>query len=111
VTAALSLGDARSFAPGVVTLVITNPPLGRRLRGDAPALLEEVAAHVARVLAPGGRLVWITPVPRRTSAVLERGGLVLASRRAVDLGGFDASLERWDASLARPRAIPHARGA
>jgi len=95
VDAELVAADARVYAPPGVTLVITNPPLGRRLRGDAPALLEAFAAHAAAALAPGGRLVWISPVPRRTEAVLGRA-LRLASRRAVDLGGFDAALERWD---------------
>jgi predicted RNA methylase len=95
VTAELVAADARVFAPPGVTLVITNPPLGRRLRGDAPALLEDFAAHAAGALAPGGRLVWISPVPRRTERVLGRA-LRLASRRDVDLGGFDAALERWD---------------
>jgi len=92
--ARLELADARTFAAPRPTLVITNPPLGRRLRGDAPALVEEVAAHVARVLAPGGRLVWISPVPKRTERALR--GLRLASRISVDLGGFDGALERWD---------------
>jgi hypothetical protein len=95
VEAELVAADARVFAPPGVTLVITNPPLGRRLRGDAPALLEAFAGHAAQALAPGGRLVWISPVPRRTEQALGRA-LRLASRRAVDLGGFEAALERWD---------------
>jgi predicted RNA methylase len=94
-TAELVEADARSFAPPGVTLAITNPPLGRRLRGDAPSLLVEVAAHVARTLAPGGRLVWISPVPDRTARALDPS-MALFSRRAVDLGGFTATLERWD---------------
>jgi 23S rRNA G2445 N2-methylase RlmL len=95
VNAELVAADARVYAPPGVSLVITNPPLGRRLRGDAPALLEAFATHATAALARGGRLVWISPVPRRTEHVLGRA-LTLASRRAVDLGGFEAALERWD---------------
>ena len=93
--AELVAADARVYAPPGVTLVITNPPFGRRLRGDAPELLEAFATHAADALAPGGRLVWISPVPRRTERVLGRM-LRFASRRAVDLGGFEAALERWE---------------
>ena len=94
--AELTCGDALDLAPPGTTLIVTNPPMGRRLRGDAPALLERFAGHAARVLAPGGRLVWITPVPARTERAARAAGLHLATRRTVDLGGFDAALERWD---------------
>jgi predicted RNA methylase len=95
-TADLRVGDALELHPPEVTCIVTNPPLGRRVRGDAPALLEHFARHAAEVLVRGGRLVWITPVPQRTERAAQTAGLRLASRLMVDLGGFDAALERWD---------------
>jgi tRNA G10 N-methylase Trm11 len=93
--AELSVADALAFRPAGVTLVLTNPPLGRRLRGDAPTLLETFVPHAASVLAPGGRLVWITPVARRTERAARRAGLTRDRSLTVDLGGFDGHLERW----------------
>lgn len=97
--AELSVADATAHRPPGVTLVISNPPLGRRLRGDAPALLEHFLGHVAGVLVPGGRLVWITPVPARTARAARAAGLVAGAGFTVDLGGFDGRLETWT----RPR--------
>jgi predicted RNA methylase len=94
-SAELVLADALTHDPGGVTAIVTNPPLGRRLRGDPGALLERFVAHAARVLEPGGRLVWITPVATRTERAARRAGLRLDDRRSVDLGGYDADLERW----------------
>jgi len=94
-TAELTLGDALAFDPGPVSLIISNPPLGRRIRGDAGALLERFVARAARLLVPGGRLVWITPAVGRTERAARDAGLTLDHRRTVDLGGYDAHLERW----------------
>ena len=88
-------GDALEHVPPPLDLIITNPPLGRRLRGDAAALLERFAARVPGLLARHGRLVWITPAHERTGAVLRRGGLGLRFARDLDLGGYEARLERW----------------
>lgn len=93
--AELALADALVHHPPAVTLIITNPPLGRRIRGDVGGLLERFAVHAARVLEPGGRLVWITPAATRTERAARRAGLRLDDRRSVDLGGYDADLERW----------------
>lgn len=95
-TAELRVGDALTLHPPDVTCIITNPPLGRRVRGDIPALLEQFVGHAAKVLGRGGRLVWITPVPKRTERAAQAAGFRLATRLEVDLGGFDATLERWD---------------
>jgi hypothetical protein len=96
-TATLTRGDALDHAPPApLGLIITNPPLGRRVRGDAGSLLEAFAKRVPALLAPGGRLVWITPATERTAAVLRKGGLQLAFARDVDLGGYEARMERWD---------------
>ncbi len=96
VTAELALADARTHARGAIDLVITNPPLGSRVQLDAAGLLVAALPNLARSLAPGGRLVWITPAPRKTSPVAERLGLVRARALAVDLGGVRGQLERWD---------------
>jgi predicted RNA methylase len=96
VTASLHLGDALRFAPAGVTAIITNPPMGRRVhRGDVGPLLDAFAAHAARVLAKGGRLAWISPLPERTAAVLSRAGLLPGLRQKVDMGGFFAELQVW----------------
>ena len=96
VTADLALADARTHAPGPVDLVLTNPPLGSRVRVDAGALLATALPHFARQLAPGGRLVWITPAAKRTGPVAERAGLRRTRALPVDLGGVRGVLERWE---------------
>lgn len=76
-----------------VTLVISNPPMGRRVRiDDLHGLYRDFLAVAADVLRPGGRLVLVNPVR------LEKpdGRLRLASSETVDLGGFSCQLERWE---------------
>ena len=98
VRAELALADARTHVlAGLVDLVITNPPLGSRVRLDAAALLVDALPHLARQLAPGGRLVWITPAPRKTSPIAELLKLRRVRSLSVDLGGVRGRLERWDA--------------
>lgn len=91
-------GDFRDHArianlgPGSVSLVISNPPMGRRvpipnLRG----LIADLFSAAAEVLRPGGRLVFANPVPVKPAD----GRLVLEFRQKVDLGGFDVYVERW----------------
>lgn len=104
--AQLTRGDAREHDPGAVDLVITNPPLGSRVRVDAAALLVAALPNFARHLAPGGRLVWITPAPRQTGPAAERAGLVRTSSTSVDLGGVRGVLERWELGLAPRGADP-----
>ncbi|MCC6748879.1 MAG: methyltransferase [Deltaproteobacteria bacterium] len=100
----LAQGDARLVMPeGPLTLVITNPPLGRRLldRREAGMLLAEVITRVAPRLAPGGRIVLVSPDPSATAPAARAAGLRLAGRFTVDMGGFEAELERFDAPAAR----------
>jgi hypothetical protein len=92
----LALADARVHVAGPVAAIVTNPPLGSRVKVDAGALLVEAAPHLVAQLAPGGRLVWITPAPRRTTPILERLGLRRSRALPVDLGGVRGQLERWD---------------
>jgi 23S rRNA G2445 N2-methylase RlmL len=75
-----------------VTLIITNPPMGRRIRvPNLRGLLGDLFAVAARVLKPGGRLIFANPLriePRDPS-------LRLKYRRVIDLGGFDCRLEMY----------------
>jgi 23S rRNA G2445 N2-methylase RlmL len=96
VAAELATADARRHAPGAVDLILTNPPLGSRIQLDAAGLLVAALPNFARALAPGGRLVWITPSPRKTTPVAEQVGLRRTRSLAVDLGGVRGQLERWD---------------
>lgn len=96
VQAELAVADARSHAPGPLDLILTNPPLGSRVQIDAAALLVAALPNFARALAPRGRLVWITPSPRKTSPVAEQLGLSRTQAYPVDLGGVRGQLERWD---------------
>lgn len=92
----LALGDALLYAPPPVDLVVTNPPMGMRLRGDAGALLERFAARLPQRLTARGRLVWLTPAPARTTPALRAAGLRRTFARDVDLGGHEVLLERWE---------------
>ncbi len=95
--ATLEAGDALLLHPPGVTLVITNPPMGRRASrasGLADAL-DRFVEHAAKVLPLGGRLVWITPWAERGRAAAARSGLSLDWARIVDMGGFDAEMQRF----------------
>jgi tRNA G10 N-methylase Trm11 len=96
-TATLERADALTVEPHGVTLVITNPPMGRRA-SRTPGLadaLDRFVAHAAVVLVPGGRLVWVAPWPARARAAAAKAGLVLDRALVVDMGGFDAEMQRW----------------
>ncbi len=97
----LVLADALTHAPRGVTLIVTNPPMGRRVqRGTHGELLERFVDHAAKVLVPGGFLVWAVPDPRKLHARAEQAGLVLENAFTIDMGGFPAEL-----SVHRKRAI------
>jgi 23S rRNA G2445 N2-methylase RlmL len=77
---------------GTVSLVISNPPMGRRV--PIPNLAELIASlftAASEVLRPGGRLVFANPLP------IEPRGLPLRRvyREKVDLGGFHCHLEKY----------------
>ena len=80
--------------PGV-TLIITNPPMGRRItRGESlDRLLVPFVTHAARTLVTGGRMAWITPSPRDTDRAAERAKLEIAQASTVDMGGFPGVLQ------------------
>ena len=78
--------------PGSATLVITNPPLGKRVPvPNMRGLIEDLFIASARVLRPGGRLVFVNPLQAKCPCP----SLALQSRRMVDFGGFNCWLEKY----------------
>ncbi|MBX3262436.1 MAG: methyltransferase [Labilithrix sp.] len=99
-------GDAVAVAPEGVTAIVTNPPMGRRVqRGAHVDLLERFVAHAARVLVPGGALVWLVPEPRRVRERAAAAGLELTRAFSVDMGGFSAELAVYVKRAERRRRI------
>jgi 23S rRNA G2445 N2-methylase RlmL len=98
VEAELVLGDCTRFEAGKVSLVLSNPPMGRRVHrsADLGELLERVVAQVGRVLDRRGRFVWLSPLPSCTLEAAGRAGLVPTFRQEVDMGGFTAELQRFE---------------
>lgn len=83
---------AAPVAPGSVSLVISNPPMGRRIRiKDMHGLYADFLAAASRALRPGGRLVF--PNPLRNGPA--DASLALEYRQPVDLGGYLCRLERY----------------
>jgi 23S rRNA G2445 N2-methylase RlmL len=98
VAAELVAADARSFQPAPPpSLVLTNPPLGRRMLREqgAAELLVETLGHLPSVIARGARLVWISPLPELTQARARRAGFEVELRQRVDMGGFHAEIQRF----------------
>ena len=94
----LACCDFRDYAkleglgPKSVTLIITNPPMGKRVRVPSlRGLVRDLFAVAAVTLKPGGRLIFANPLriePQDPS-------LQLKYRRVVDLGGFNCRLEMY----------------
>ena len=96
------LSDFRKFeameglGPGTVSLIITNPPMGRRIRiQDMKGLYADFFAAAARALKPGGRLVFPNPLHQEP---VDRT-LKLEYRQSVDLGGYVCRLEMYRKAL------------
>lgn len=88
--------DALTARPAGVTCIVTNPPMGRRVRrGDVTELLGRFVRRAADVLPAGGRLAWLDPQPQRHAEVLRDLGLRPLVQRPVDMHGFYAQLELW----------------
>ncbi len=86
---------ALEFAPPQPSLIISNPPMGRRVArdGSLALLLEAFVRHAAQVLRPSGRLVWLSPLERRTERVARELGMHVLEGPSVDLGGFSARVQ------------------
>lgn len=96
VEAGFACRDFRDFAsidglgPESVSLIITNPPMGRRIRlPDIHGLFNDLFKAAAVVLKPDGRLVFVNPLRPE----VRPKPWVAKSRQVVDLGGFDCRLE------------------
>mgnify|MGYP000935239284 CR=1 FL=1 len=89
--------DFRDFAkvdglrPQTLTLIITNPPLGRRVPiPNLRLLIEDLFAVAAKMLQVGGRMAFVNPFKMAASP---QRSLRLEYQQVVDLGGFDCRLE------------------
>ena len=80
------------ITPGSISLIITNPPLGRRVRiKNMQGLFADLYAAASRALRPGGRLVLVNPL--RTEP--QDPTLYREYQQTVDLGGFNCRLEMY----------------
>ncbi len=81
-----------SVPAGSVSLIICNPPLGRRVRvADMKELFTEIFKLASNRLKPDGRFVLLNPL--KSDSVTT--SLTLESSQKVDVGGFDCRLEKW----------------
>jgi predicted RNA methylase len=95
--AMLTLADATREAPPGTTLIVTNPPMGRRVARDGTlsTLLDRFVDHAAELLPAGGRLVWLSPLGARTASQAIARGFAVTMDSEVDMGGFHARLQRF----------------
>ena len=92
----LSHQDALGFTAPSPTLIITNPPFGKRLsKVDVSKLLDEFFPHAVKQLVEGGRFVLMSPDPSRTQKLAQQNGLVLEYNQTVDMGGFSAAMQKF----------------
>lgn len=87
--------DARAYRLPGVSLILSNPPMGRRV--SSPEGLERIllafVANAARHLAPGGRLAWLSPLGEQTARAAREQGLDVHRVGNVDLGGVWAEAQ------------------
>jgi 23S rRNA G2445 N2-methylase RlmL len=91
-------GDARTYRPTATpSLIITNPPFGRRVldRGGLLPLFRAFLANAGEALSPSGRLVWVSPFGDVTAELAEISGLVVRMRRPVDVGGVPGEIQMF----------------
>lgn len=76
-----------------ITLMISNPPMGRRVPvSNLRGLIGDMFETAERMLVPGGRLVMANPF----RAMTVPRSLRRTYRKTVDLGGFDVELEKYE---------------
>jgi len=86
--------DFRSLSTSLppVSLIISNPPMGRRVPiRNLELLIADLFETARSVLKPGGRLVFANPLPVKP----EGQELKLVYRKKMDLGGFHVHLEKY----------------
>ena len=91
-------GDFRGYAEvpalasGKVSLIISNPPLGRRVRvPNLHGLFADFFRIASATLRPGGRLIFVNPLRLENIDKTMRRDY----RQEVDLGGFDCKVEMY----------------
>lgn len=78
--------------PNSLTLVLTNPPMGRRVQvGSLRGLIRDLLQVSAEVLCPGGRLIFPNPLRLENP----HPDLRLQYRQTVDMGGFECAIEKY----------------
>jgi 23S rRNA G2445 N2-methylase RlmL len=77
------------------TLIVTNPPMGRRVKlaDGLDAFFAQCLDAFARALAPGGRVVWFAPRGRAVAAAARRRGWRVSLDQPVDMGGFEVHIQ------------------
>jgi 23S rRNA G2445 N2-methylase RlmL len=86
--------DFRSLSTSLppVSLIISNPPMGRRVPiRNLELLIADLFETARSVLKPGGRLVFANPLPVKPDGQ----ELKLVYRKKMDLGGFHVHLEKY----------------
>lgn len=103
--------------PNSLTLVVTNPPMGRRIQvGSLRGLIRDLLQVSAEVLCPGGRLIFPNPLRLENP----HPDLRLQYRQTVDMGGFECAIEKYvklppkaaapvAAATVTPKAVPGSR--
>jgi 23S rRNA G2445 N2-methylase RlmL len=89
-----------------LTLIITNPPLGKRVPvADLQRMISTLFELAERLLRPGGRLVLVNPLELRPRGV----HLKLELRHKVDLGFSHFHLEKYvkAAATSSPKSPAH----
>lgn len=75
-----------------LSLIITNPPLGKRVPvRDLQAMVRGLFEAAGRLLRPGGRLVFVNPLGEEACPA----GLRLESKRRVDVGFAHFHIEKY----------------
>lgn len=83
---------ASGLAPGSLSLIISNPPLGKRVPvPNLRCLIYDLFQMAAEMLRPGGRLVFANPVWMDNP----HSAFKLETRLTVDFGGFDCRVEKY----------------
>lgn len=94
----LHRANALEYVPqDPVTLIITNPPYGRRvaLSQSTQQFLIQALRYFSSVLAPDGRIVWLCPVKRAVHAALSSLPLELVEEHQIDLDGMPVALQHF----------------
>lgn len=92
---ALYSGPGGANTPVTPSLIITNPPMGRRAMSGYAVheLLQRFVARAAELLPPDGRLVWVTPAAKVSADAGRDAGLRVTDHGAIDLAGLRVHLQ------------------